>query len=213
MNIIHPEINFYLQSYSSHLSAELEALEKETYQKVLLPHMISGADQGRFLYQFTSALKPQRVLELGTFTGYSAICIASALEEDASLITLDINEEIAWLPLKYFTLCGLDTKIEFIIESGIDYIPKLDDSSVEMVFIDADKKNYPVYYELLKPKLKSGGFLLVDNVLWHGKILDTSTTNKDTLAIKELTKKLFEDSDFVCSILPIRDGILLARKR
>lgn len=212
MEIINDSIQTYINSYSRHLSPELEALERETYQKVLMPHMISGKDQGTFLYQFSAALKPSLVLELGTFTGYSAICMAMGMSANSKLITLDINEEIAYLPKKYFELCGLNERIEFKHTKALDYIETIKDNSLDLVFIDADKKNYPLYFETLKPKLKSGGYILVDNVLWHGKVLDENTTNKDTLAIKEMTKRMFEDKDFVCSIVPIRDGILVGRK-
>ena len=212
MEILHKEIQRYIDSYSTHLSPELEALERETYQKVLLPNMISGKDQGTFLYQFVAALKPNLVLELGTFTGYSAISMAMGMDEGSKLITLDINEEISYLPKKYFKLCGLENIIDYHITPALNYIDQLENQSLDMVFIDADKKNYPQYFAQLKSKLKSGGFILVDNVLWHGKVIEENITNKDTLAIIQMTKMMFEDKDFVCSIVPIRDGILVARK-
>ena len=212
MNITNPEIESYITGLCSHLRPELEALERETYQKVLLPNMISGNMQGRFLYQLTAALNPQNCLELGTFTGYSAICIALGLRDKALLTTLDVNEEIAHIPRKYFEKLNLQDKIDFRIVSAIDYCPMMDDNSLDLVFIDADKKNYPLYFEILKPKLRSGGFLLVDNVLWHGKVIKPNP-NKDTLAIMKLNQMVFSDIDFETSIVPIRDGILMARKK
>lgn len=212
MDILHKEIQRYIDTYSTHLSPELEALERETYQKVLLPNMISGKDQGTFLYQFVAALKPNLVLELGTFTGYSAISMAMGMDKGSKLITLDINEEISYLPKKYFALCGVQDRIVYRIENAQTYIQTIQEDSLDLIFIDADKKNYPFYFEVLKPKLKSGGYILVDNVLWHGKVIEENITNKDTLAIIQMTKMMFEDKDFQCSIIPIRDGILIARK-
>lgn len=212
MHITHPDIEAYIAQYSKHLTPELEDLERETFLKVLLPNMLSGKEQGRFLYQFTKALNPKLALELGTYTGYSAICIALGMADDSKLITLDINEDIAWLPRKYFERCGLEERIHYILMPAIAYISSIEDNNLDMVFVDADKQNYPQYYQSLKPKLKKGGYLLIDNVLWNGRVLDSVTPNRDTLAIQEMTKLLFNDSDFICSILPLRDGILIAQK-
>ncbi len=213
MVIVNKNIENYISNLTAHLIPELEDLERETYQKVLLPHMISGKEQGVFLNQFTAALKPRKVLELGTFTGYSAICMALAMSDNSQLTTLDINEEISYLPRKYFELCGVSNKIIYNIIPALDYISTLEKNSIDMIFIDADKKNYPIYFEKLKSKLKPGGYILVDNVLWHGKILDDLNTDSNTTAIRELTSKMFADNDFICSILPLRDGILIGKKK
>lgn len=211
MNIINKDIEKYIERHSRHLIPELEALERETYLKVLLPNMISGKEQGNFLYLFVKSLKPKRVLELGTFTGYSAICMAMGMENDSELITIDPNEELEFLSKKYFEKCGVSEIIKPIKGKAFDYFDKILNESLDLVFIDADKRNYPEYVKLLKPKLKKGGYILIDNVLWHGKIIEDNP-NQDTQAILETNKMLFEDMDFITTIIPIRDGILMAEK-
>lgn len=211
MHITQPDIEAYIAQRTNHLLPELEDLARETYLKVLLPNMISSKEQGVFLYQFVTALNPQKALELGTFTGYSAICIAMGLAENAILTTLDVNEEIAHIPRRYFDKLNLSKKINYIILDALSYIKTIEDNSLDFVFIDADKRNYPNYFIQLKSKLKSGGYLLVDNVLWHGRILDAEPT-KDTVAIREMTDLIYSDKDFITNIIPIRDGILVARK-
>lgn len=211
MDILNPEIQEYINSFSKHLSPELADLERETYQKVLLPHMISGAEQGRFLYQFISAINPDSVLELGTFTGYSAICMAMGMKSNSILTTLDINDDISYLPQKYFKICGLESIISYHIQPALDFIPTIQPASLDVVFIDADKKNYPLYFEILKSKIKPGGYIIIDNILWYGRVLKESDS-KETTAIQNLTKMIFQDQNFVANIIPIRDGILIAKK-
>lgn len=211
IQITNTEIQNYIIKLSSHLCPELEELEKETYASIPMPNMLSGKEQGKFLYQFVSALNPKNVLELGTYTGYSAICMALGMQSDSKLITLDVNEEIAHLPRKYFDKLNLTHLIDYRLEKALDYIPTIDDNSLDLVFIDADKSNYPNYARLLKAKIRQGGFILIDNILWHGDVLNEKPDNR-TKAILETTKLMFEDSDFHCTILPLRDGILIGKK-
>jgi predicted O-methyltransferase YrrM len=211
MDIVNKDIEKYIENHTRHLIPELEALERETYLKVLLPNMISGKEQGTFLYLFVKSLKPKRVLELGTFTGYSAICMAMGMEKGSELITIDPNEELEFIAKKYFEKCGVSDIIKPIKGKAFDYFDKISDESLDLIFIDADKRSYPEYVKQLKPKLRKGAFLLIDNVLWHGKIIE-GNPNQDTQAILKTNQMLFEDRDFITTIIPIRDGILIAEK-
>lgn len=212
MEIVNKQIENYISNFTSHLRPELEELERETFENIPMPNMLSGKEQGMFLYQFVSALNPQNVLELGTYTGYSAICMALGMSENSKLTTLDVNEDIAHLPRKYFDKLGLQNRIDFKIMKGLDYIEMIENESLDLVFIDADKSNYPHYARILKSKIRKGGFILIDNILWHGDVLNEKPDNR-TKAILETTKIMFEDTDFDCSILPLRDGILVGKKK
>lgn len=211
MSITQPDIQNYISNLVSHICPELEELERETYASIPMPNMLSGKEQGMFLHHFVAAHKPKIILELGTYTGYSAICMALALVGESKLITLDINEEIAFLPRKYFQQLHLENKIEYRLESALPYCQSLDRDSIDMVFIDADKSNYPHYFSALKDKVKLGGFILVDNILWHGQVLDEKPDNR-TKSILKITRDMFENPDWQCQILPIRDGILIGRR-
>lgn len=211
MEIIDSNIQDYLSSHSRHLTPELEELERQTYLRVLLPNMISGKEQGAFLNLFFGALKPKLALEIGTFTGYSAISMALAMNDDAKLITMDINEELEPLVREFIGKSGLEHKIDYRLGDAMQMIDSIADNSLDVVFIDADKRNYPNYVLKLKPKLKKEGILMIDNVLWHGKVV-LENPNKDTQAILDTNKMVFKDLDFITSIVPIRDGILIARK-
>jgi predicted O-methyltransferase YrrM len=211
MEIIHSNIQDYLSAHSRHLTPELEELERQTYLSVLLPNMISGKEQGTFLNLFFGALKPKLALEIGTFTGYSAISMALAMDNDATLITMDINEELEELVREFISKSGLKDKIDYRIGDALHMIDSIEDNTLDIVFIDADKRNYPNYVNKLKQKLKKEGILMIDNVLWHGKVV-LENPNKDTQAIIDTNKMVFDDLDFITSIVPIRDGILIARK-
>lgn len=211
MEIIHSNIQDYLSAHSRHLTPELEELERQTYLSVLLPNMISGKEQGTFLNLFFGALKPKLALEIGTFTGYSAISMALAMDNDATLITMDINEELEELVRKFISKSGLEDKIDYRVGDALHMIDSIEDNTLDIVFIDADKRNYPNYVNKLKQKLKKEGILMIDNVLWHGKVV-LENPNKDTQAIIDTNKMVFDDLDFITSIVPIRDGILIARK-
>ncbi len=211
MEIIHSNIQDYLSAHSRHLTPELEELERQTYLSVLLPNMISGKEQGTFLNLFFGALKPKLALEIGTFTGYSAISMALAMDNDATLITMDINEELEELVREFISKSGLEDKIDYRIGDALHMIDSIEDNTLDIVFIDADKRNYPNYVNKLKQKLKKEGILMIDNVLWHGKVV-LENPNKDTQAIIDTNKMVFDDLDFITSIVPIRDGLLIARK-
>lgn len=213
MEILTPELDNYITLHTSEEPQLLAELRRETYQKTTQPHMISGVYQGRLLSMLSKMVNPMRILEIGTFTGYATLCLAEGLTEEGKIITLDINEELAYLPKKHFEKSGLGDKIQFILENALDYLDKTDEK-FDLVFIDADKQNYFNYFEKVLTKMNSGGIILADNVLWHGKVLEeTPAKDKKSAAIKEFNQKVVSDPRVEVVFLPLRDGISLIRKR
>ncbi|AZI68415.1 O-methyltransferase [Cloacibacterium normanense] len=208
---LHPEMDRYLEDTASAESEILKRLRKETFQKTTQPHMISGYLQGRFLSLISKMISPKNILEIGTFTGYAALCMAEGLQKDGKLTTLDVNEDLAYIPKKYFAESEFASQIEFRLENALDFL-KNSSETFDLIFIDADKENYPEYLQLVKPRMKSGSVLMIDNVLWYGKVLDEKG-NKQTEQIKLVNKLVAEDADFENVILPLRDGIHLVRKK
>lgn len=208
---LHPEMDRYLEDTASAEPVILKKLRKETYQKTTQPHMISGYLQGRFLSLVSKMISPKSILEIGTFTGYAALCLAEGLQKDGKIITLDVNEDLAYLPKKYFEESDFSSQIEFRLQDAKEFL-KDSDEVFDLIFIDADKENYAEYLQLVKPRMKSGSILMVDNVLWYGKVLDEKG-NKQTEQIKLVNKLIADDADFENVILPLRDGIHLARKK
>ncbi|QIG88332.1 O-methyltransferase [Chryseobacterium sp. POL2] len=202
----------YLEAHASTEPDILKKLRKETYQKTTQPHMISGYLQGRLLSILSKMITPKNILEIGTFTGYATLCLAEGLSEDGKIYTLDKNEDLAYIPQKYFQQSDYASQIEFILGDAAHTIKNLD-IIWDLVFIDADKENYENYLQLIKPKLKSGSIILIDNVLWYGKVLEEHPNNKATQQIKLVNKIVTEDPDFENLILPLRDGIHLIRKK
>ena len=207
---LHPEMDRYLEDTASAEPEILKRLRKETFQKTTQPHMISGYLQGRFLSLISKMISPKNILEIGTFTGYAALCLAEGLQKDGKLTTLDVNEDLAYIPKKYFAESEFASQIEFRLENALDFL-KNSSETFDLIFIDADKENYPEYLQLVKPRMKSGSVLMIDNVLWYGKVLDEKG-NKQTEQIKLVNKLVVEDADFENVILPLRDGIHLVRK-
>ena len=208
----YPEMERYLEAHASDEPDILRRLRRETYQKTTQPHMISGYLQGRFLSILSKIISPKNILEVGTFTGYAALSMAEGLREDGKLYTIDKNEDLAWLPQKYFDESEYSGRIEFIQGNALEVIPTLD-VEFDLVFIDADKENYSRYIEIIKPKLRSGGVLLIDNVLWYGKVLEKEPKREATKQIKLVNEIVTKDPDFENLILPLRDGIHLIRKK
>ena len=208
---LHPEMDRYLEDTASAEPEILKRLRKETFQKTTQPHMISGYLQGRFLSLISKMISPKNILEIGTFTGYAALCLAEGLQKDGKLTTLDVNEDLAYIPKKYFAESEFASQIEFRLENALDFL-KNSNETFDLIFIDADKENYPEYLKLVKPRMKSGSVLMIDNVLWYGKVLDEKG-NKQTEQIKLVNKLVAEDADFENVILPLRDGIHLVRKK
>lgn len=207
---LHPEMDRYLEDTASAEPEILKRLRKETFQKTTQPHMISGYLQGRFLSLISQMISPKNILEIGTFTGYAALCLAEGLQRDGKLTTLDVNEDLAYLPQKYFAQSKFASQIDFKLQDAKEFL-KNSNETFDLIFIDADKENYPEYLQLVKPRMKSGSILMIDNVLWYGKVLDEKG-NKQTEQIKLVNKLVAEDSDFENVILPLRDGIHLVRK-
>ena len=210
MEIIHPDFNRYAESHSSPESSLLKRINRETYATLLMPRMLSGHLQGRFLAMISKMIKPHRILEIGTYTGYSALCLAEGLTPHGKLVTLDINEELEERVRAYFKESGFEDRIDYQVGDALEIIPALS-GLFDLVWIDADKENYTQYYDLVIDKVPSGGFILADNVLWSGKILEAKP-DKSTIAVKAFNKKILEDERVEKVLAPIRDGILMMRK-
>ena len=212
MDFSNKEIYNYIDNHSSDESDILYELRRETELKCLNPIMLSGKIQGNFLAIISKLIKPINVLEIGTYTGYSTLCIAKGLNPAGMIHTIDKNEELLQIQNKYFEKSGLRNKIIQYTGNALAIIPKLK-FDFDMVFLDADKENYVKYLELISPILKPGGVLLTDNVLWHGKVLE-SPENQDriTKLIDNFNKKILEDKSLKTVMLPIRDGISLTLK-
>lgn len=207
-----PEMDRYLEN---HVSAEpeiLKRLRRETFQKTTQPHMISGYQQGRLLAMLSKILRPSRILEIGTFTGYATLCLAEGLEPGGKITTVDVNEDLAWLPQKYFAESEYSDQIDFQCMEARNFLSSTSEI-FDLVFVDADKENYPEYFKLIKPLLISGSVLLFDNVLWYGKVLEEEPRQKSTRAIKALNEAVTQDAGFENVILPLRDGLHLIRKK
>jgi predicted O-methyltransferase YrrM len=206
-----PEMDRYLENHASAEPAILKKLRKETYQKTTQPHMISGYQQGRLLSILSKMMQPKNVLEIGTFTGYATLCLAEGLAKEGKITTLDVNEDLAYLPQKYFDESEYSAQIDFKIQDAKVFLKETNEI-FDLVFIDADKENYVEYFKLIKARLKSGSVVMFDNVLWYGKILEEKPKMKSTQNIKELNDLVAQDEDFENLILPLRDGVNLMRK-
>ncbi|MCK9302944.1 MAG: O-methyltransferase [Bacteroidales bacterium] len=206
-------VSDYAEQHSEKESELLHALDRETNLRTMYPRMISGHLQGELFKMLTYMIKPERVLEIGTFTGYSTICFASALPAESKIYTVEVNPEWSYISDKYFKNSGLSNKIISVIGDASEVIPKLC-VNFDIVLIDANKKDNLKYYELVLPFLKSGGFILVDNVFWGGKVFDEKTNyDKDTSLIDEFNHYVTEDGRVENLLLPIRDGLMMVRKK
>lgn len=211
MKFLPDEIENYAALFSASEDEVLAALNRETYLKVMLPQMLSGHIQGNFLKMMSYMLRPKNILEIGTFTGYSAICLAQGLSDDGMLFTIDINAELEDMCRKYFKAANLETKIDYRIGNALEIIPSIKES-FDLVFIDADKINYAHYYDLVFDQVKPGGFIIADNVLWSGKVCDQKH-DKDTAALHAYNQKINADERVENYLVPIRDGLMVARKK
>lgn len=210
--IFNKQIDNYVEKHTTQEDAVLKSLNRETHLKTFYPNMLSGSVQGKFLEMISFMINPKRVLEVGTFTAYSAISMAKGLAKGGKIITLEANEEMESFALKYIKKAGFRDKIELIIGDAIEIIPKLP-GKFDLVFIDADKEQYIDYYELALTKLETDGFILADNVLWSGKVLENdSKSDKETRGIKAFNEYVRNDSRVEQVMLTIRDGLMLIRK-
>ena len=210
MHLVSAEIEKYIEQHSSPEEKVLQELNRETHIKVQMPQMLSGNVQGQFLETISLMLQPKRILEIGTYTGYSGICLANGLTPDGLLYTIDINEELQPMVERYISKAGLASKVKQLIGDARQIIPTLNET-FDLVFIDADKINYSLYYDLVFDKVRTGGYIIADNVLWSGKVL-SEQKDKDTLAIDNYNKKICADKRVHSFILPLRDGLNMARK-
>ncbi|UCS93512.1 O-methyltransferase [Echinicola marina] len=213
MEFISEQLQNYCEEHTSPEDELLQLISRETHAKVLMPRMLSGHLQGKTLELFTKMQNPKTVLEIGTYTGYSAICMARGLSKDGRLITLDKNDELEDMVRGFFEKSGLSDQIDYKLGNALDIIPELNET-FDMVFIDADKKNYINYYNLIIDKVSKGGLIMADNVLWSGKVLkDTSEKiDKDTKVIMDFNDMIQSDPRVENVLFPIRDGIMMARK-
>jgi caffeoyl-CoA O-methyltransferase len=189
----------------------LSEIERKTHLNVLSPQMLSGNLQGQFLAMISKMLSPKNILEIGTFTGYSAICLAQGLKEGANLFTIEVNEELQETIKTNISLSNLEDKIKLKIGDATKIVQTLN-IQFDLIFIDADKLNYPLYYELCLPKLRKDGIMLIDNMLWSGKVVEFPIKDKKTKAIHELNQRITSDPRVENLLLPIRDGIMWVKK-
>ncbi len=211
MEFIAQELDNYVCAYTSEESELLKKINRETHLEVLQPRMLSGHFQGRVLSMFSKMIRPECVLEIGTYTGYSALCLAEGLKENGKLITIDVNEELETRVRGYFEASEFRSKIDYRIGDAMKIIPELN-AQFDIVFIDADKLNYINYYNLVFEKVKIGGYIIADNVLWSGKVADETKKDKDTELLREFNLLNHKDERVENVLFPIRDGLLVARK-
>lgn len=213
MEFISPELSHYCETHSSEESEVLKTLNRETHLKVVSPRMLSGHLQGRFLSFISKLQKPELIVEIGTYTGYSALCLAEGLAKNGRLISIDVNEETSTFAKSFIQQTEFASKIELVLADAKDYIPTIT-GMPDLVFIDADKKNYLNYFHLVIDKLKPGGLIIADNVLWSGKItMPESAMDRETLALHEFNTFVQQDARVENILLPVRDGLMVVRKK
>ncbi len=213
MQFITEALNNYVVQHSEDEPALLADLTRETYQKVLQPRMLSGHYQGRVLSVLSQLIRPKTILELGTFTGYSALCLAEGLIKGGTLHTIDHNEELVELQRRYFDRSEYSSQIYQYTGTALEIIPKLK-AKFDLVFMDADKSNYVNYFHLIIDNLKSGGVILSDNVLWSGKVIETvENSDLSTKGVMAYNKLLKTDKRLKTVLLPIRDGLTISIKK
>ena len=212
MDFIDPIIEQYALDYSDPESNLLKQLNRKTNLNVLQPRMLSGHLQGRLLSAFSKALKPDKILEIGTYTGYSALCLAEGLNQNGQLYTIDINQELEEFAQNYFDSSPFKDNIKFLIGDAVELIPNMK-HPWDMVFIDADKENYSTYFDIVIDKVRKGGWIIADNVLWSGKVTrPTSNNDLETAAIKAFNEKVHLDKRVSNILVPVRDGMMLMIK-
>src|SRR5690554_2820077 len=213
MDFLDEKIEEYVNQHSSPEPELLARLNRETHLKILQPRMLSGHLQGRVLSMLMKMIRPQRILEIGTYTGYSALCMAEGLAQAGELHSIDINEELTDFVQKYVNEAGHQDRIKLHVGNALEIIPLLKEDW-DVVFIDADKNNYINYYNLLIDKLKSGSYIIADNVLWSGKVIeDYNQQDEDTKTLIDFNKMIQKDERIENVLFPIRDGLMVLRKK
>jgi caffeoyl-CoA O-methyltransferase len=213
MHFISEDLEHYVEQHTSLAGNLLDQLERATWQKVINPRMLSGRLQGRYLSMLSKLMEPRYIVEIGTYTGYSALCLLEGLQDGGRLITIDINDELNAIHQAYLLRHERAHQIERLFGDAIDMIPTLS-PQIDLAFIDADKSNYLAYYELLLPLMRGGGLILIDNVLWSGKVVEPlKEGDVDTAILIELNNRIQMDERVDNVLLPIRDGLMMVRKR
>jgi len=212
MEFLEKDLKDYVEAHSSAESDLLHKINRETHLEVLKPRMLSGHLQGRVLAMISHMIQPRHILEIGTYTGYSALCLAEGLVPDGKLITIDINDELEPRVRAYFNESPYGEKIEMKIGDAREIIPNLT-HPWDMVFIDADKQSYANYFDLTIDQVRTGGFILVDNVLWSGKVFDQNKTDKATVSVRAFNEKVHQDPRVENVLFPIRDGLMVLLKK
>jgi predicted O-methyltransferase YrrM len=211
MNLILESLERFTDNHTKVPNEVLQELERETFAKIYMPQMLSGHVQGRFLSMISKLVQPKNVLEIGTFTGYSAICMSEGLQEGGMVYTMDVNEELENMVRKFIGKAGVTQKIKYLTGNAVELIPKLD-VMFDLVFIDADKENYSRYYDLVFDKVRSGGIILADNVLWSGKVAEENQ-DEETRALVAFSDKVQKDDRVENVLLTMRDGVMMIRKK
>jgi predicted O-methyltransferase YrrM len=213
MHFISEALEEYVERHSTDVSPLLQQLERTTWQKIINPRMLSGRLQGRYLSMLSTLIRPNYIVEIGTYTGYSALCLLDGLQADGHLVTIDINDELDAIHQQYLLRHERAHQIERIFGDALAVIPGLS-PQIDLAFIDADKSNYQAYYELLLPKMRSGGVVLLDNVLWSGKVIEPiKDGDTDTAQLVALNAHIQNDERVENVLLPIRDGLMMVRKK
>ena len=213
MDFLPKAIDKYTSDHSQPESDLLKRLNRETHLRILKPRMLSGHLQGRALSMISHMISPNTILEIGTYTGYSAICMAEGLTKDGKIITIDKNVELQEMVNRYFSEAGIEDNVQYLLGDAMQLIPKINEP-LDMVFIDADKINYYNYFNLVFDKVRSGGFIIADNVLWSGKVVSSEKKiDKDTQAIMDFNRLVHEDDRVENVLFPIRDGLMVLRKK
>ena len=213
MEFISKDLSDYCENNTSPESEVLAQLNRETHLKVVSPRMLSGHLQGRFLSFISKLQQPKLIVEIGTYTGYSALCLAEGLHPEGKLISIDVNEETSSFAKSFITKTEYANKIELVLADAKEFVKTINEP-IDLVFIDADKKNYLNYYHLVIDKLNKGGLIIADNVLWSGKItMPESTMDKETIAIHQFNQFVQQDTRVENMLLPIRDGLMVVRKK
>lgn len=211
MEFLPEDLQKYIEDHSQPESDLLKQINRETHLHVLKPRMLSGHLQGRVLSLLSHMINPEKILEVGTYTGYATLCLAEGLKKEGKVVTIDNNAELSIRTKAYFAKSSFGDQIEMKVGNALQILPTLK-KKWDLVFIDADKANYSNYFDLVIDQLNQGGFIIADNVLWSGKVADKSTNDKDTEAIRLFNKKVHEDDRVQNVLFPIRDGLMILRK-
>ncbi|MCA6364944.1 MAG: class I SAM-dependent methyltransferase [Bacteroidetes bacterium] len=212
MYVFDPSIDEYSARFTSAEPEVLAQLSRTTHLRTLQPRMLSGQVQGRFLTMMAGLMNARRILEIGTFTGYSAICLAEGMAPDGKLISIDINDEVLPIAREAVEQAGYQNRIELVTGNAAEVMPALE-GPFDLIFIDADKRNYARYYELALPLLRKGGLIMADNVLWSGRVFDEKINDADTLALRSFSEMVHRDERVDNVLLTLRDGLLMIVKR